>query len=106
MTRSTARRWPHGVWYFVVTVLSFGALAAIPFWHAAIRLRRPRVRGLAVLYTLADVALFVLLALAPSRPDGTSSNSALSTIAGLLVFAIVIAGCIQLGPLRREVYDT
>jgi DNA uptake protein ComE-like DNA-binding protein len=30
----------------------------------------------------------------------------MSTIGGLLIFVVVIAGCIQLRSLRREVYDT
>lgn len=104
--RSPGRPWPAGAWYFAITVLSAGLLAAKPFWHAASRSRRSGPRRLALLYTVADVVLFVLLAVTPERQDGSTANSAISTTGGFLVLLVVVAGCIQLRPLRREVYDS
>lgn len=93
-----------GAWYFALTIFSAGFLAAIPFWHAAKRLRRREVRSLAVAYTLAGIYLVLLMVLNPQRPDGTSANETLSTIGGFSALFVVIAGCVQLRPLRREVY--
>jgi hypothetical protein len=94
-----------GVWYFVLTVLSAGFLAAVPFWHAWTRLRRPAVRTMALIYTAIDVFLVVLLALTPDRkPDGSSGNDVISTIAGFTVCAVVVVAWIQLRGIRRDVY--
>ncbi len=94
-----------GRWYFLVTVLTAGFLAALPFWHAASRLGRPAVRKLALAYTAVDVFLVVLMALTPSpKPDGSSGNETISTIGGMMIMAVVVIGCLQLRPLRREVY--
>ena len=102
----TSERPPQGgIWYFVLTVLSAGFLAAVPFWHATSRLGRPALRKLALIYTAIDVALAVLLALTPDpNPDGSSGSSAISTIGGLSVCAVVVIACIQLRGIRREVY--
>ena len=101
---TTMNRLRAGGWYYALTICSFGFLAAIPFWHAAGRSRRRDVRHLALAYTLAGIYLVVLMALTPHRPDGTSANETLSTIGGLSAVFVVIAGCVQLRPLRREVY--
>jgi hypothetical protein len=94
-----------GRWYFLVTVLTAGFLAAVPFWHAASRLGRPAVRKLAVAYTAVNVFMFVLMALTPSpKPDGSSGNETISTIGGMTVMAVIVVGCLQLRSLRREVY--
>jgi helix-hairpin-helix protein len=94
-----------GGWYFAVTICSFGFLAAIPYWHAASRLSRRDVCRLALAYTLAGIYLVVLMALTPQRADGSSANETLSTIGGLSAVFVLIAGCVQLRPLRREVYS-
>ena len=101
---TTFQRLRVGGWYFAVTICSFGFLAAIPFWHAASRSGRRDVRNLALAYTLAGIYLVVLMASTPHRADGTSANETLSTIGGLSALFVVIAGCVQLRPLRREVY--
>ena len=102
---SLSDRVANGRWYFYVTVLTGGFLAALPFWHAARRLGRPSVQRLAWIYTAVDVFLFVLMALTPDRnPDGSSGNSTISTIGGMAVVAVVVIGCYQLVGLRREVY--
>lgn len=104
-TTSLSDRVANGRWYFYVTVLTGGFLAALPFWHAAQRLRRPSVQRLAWIYTAVDVFLVVLMALTPDRnPDGSSGNSTISTIGGMAVVAVVVIGCYQLVGLRREVY--
>jgi hypothetical protein len=103
--RSPLGRPTGGTWYFLVTVLTAGFLAAVPFWHAYTRLRRPALRSMAIAYTAADLFLVVLMALTPSPdPDGSSSSSAVSTIGGFTVLAVVIVACIQLRSIRREVY--
>jgi len=93
-----------GGWDFVLTIASVGLLAAVPFWHAASRLGRREVRTRALLYTAAAVVLIVLSALTPRQADGTSSNEALSTIFAFSAVAVLVAACIQLRPLRREVF--
>jgi hypothetical protein len=86
-------------------VLTAGLLAAVPFWHAWSRLRRPALQKIAIVYTAVDVLLVGLLSVTPSPPpDGSSGNSALSTIGGFGVLAVVIVACIQLRGIRREVY--
>ena len=91
-----------GVWYFVLTVLSAGFLAAVPFWHAWSRLRRPRLRTLALIYTAVDAFLVVLMALTPER--GAPGNSAVSTIGSFSACAVIVVACIQLRGVRRAVY--
>ena len=109
-TRATSaptagERFRSGGWYFVLAICSAGFLAAVPFWHAASRLGRREVRKLALAYTAAGVYLAILMALTPpQQPDGTSGNETLSTISALSVLFVVVVACIQLRPLRRDVY--
>jgi hypothetical protein len=104
-TPTRGQRFRAGGWYFALTILSAGILAAVPFWHAAHRLGRAQVRTLALAYTAAGIYLVVLMALTPpQQPDGTSGNETLSTIGGLSVLFVVVLACIQLRSLRREVY--
>src|SRR3954452_20301942 len=102
----TARqRLEAGGWYFALTIFSAGFFAAVPFLDAAGRLRTARVRQLALVFTLADLYLVVLMVLTPARhPDGSSGNDAISTLGGLSVIAIVVIACLVLRPLRRQVY--
>src|SRR4051812_17137311 len=100
-----AQRFRAGGWYFVLTILSAGFLAAVPFWHAASRLGRREVRTLALTYTAADIYLVVLMALTPPQhSDGSSGNEPMSTIGGLSVLFVVVLACIKLRSPRREVY--
>jgi hypothetical protein len=104
-TATPGQRFRAGGWYFVLTIFSAGSLAAVPFWHAASRLGRRKVRTLALAYTAADIYLVILMALTPpQQPDGTSGNDTLSTIGGLSALFIIVVACIQLRSLRREVY--
>jgi hypothetical protein len=93
-----------GAWYFVVTVLSGGLLAAIPYWHAWSQLRTSKLRTLALACTAVDVFLVVLISLTPDQAH-RSGNDPLSTIRGFIVLAVVIAACIQLRGIRRAVYS-
>lgn len=100
----TRRPMGAGSWYYAVTVLSAGFLVALPFWHAALVRRRAGLRALAVVYTLADVYLVVLLVLTPRRADGAAASELVSTIGGLSVISIVLIACVHLRRVRREVY--
>ena len=112
----TDQRTRGGGWYFLVTVLSAGFLAAVPFWHAASRLGRPERPTPALLYTAADIYLVILMILTPPQnPDGSSGNETISTLGGFSVLAIIIVACIQLssfagrstaGPTRRRRWAT
>lgn len=104
MAPTTGDRFRAGGWYFVLTIVSGGFLAAIPFWHAAVKLGRREVRTLALAYTAAGIYLFVLAGVTPTAPDGTSQNETLSTIGGLSALFVLVLACIQLRSLRREVY--
>ncbi|TKJ28330.1 hypothetical protein A6V29_02715 [Blastococcus sp. CCUG 61487] len=102
---TAGQRFQAGGWYYVLTIATAGLLAAVPFWHAASRLRRRDVRTLALAYTAADIYLIVLLSLTPpQQPDGTSGNETLSTIGGLSAVFVIVVACIQLRSLRRQVY--
>ena len=104
-TPTLGQRFRAGGWYFALAIFSAGFLAAVPFWHAAHRLGRAQIRTLALAYTAAGIYLVVLMALTPpQKADGTSGNETLSTIGGLSVLVIVVLACIQVRPLRREVY--
>lgn len=96
-----------GLWYFVITILSAGLLAWVPFVHAASRLRRRLVTLLAGVYAILAATEVALLSLTPTetQPQTTGSN-AISIMAGLLPPAIVAVGCVQQVWLRREVYCT
>jgi Helix-hairpin-helix motif len=93
-----------GAWYFGLTILSAGLLAAIPFWHAWSRLRTDKLRTLALAYTAVDVALIVLISLTPDRTANQSGNQTVSTIGGFAVIAVVVAACIQLRGIRHAVF--
>lgn len=84
-----------GVWYFLVTVLSFGLLAWVPFVHAAGRLRRRSVVVLAVVYAVGAVTSVVLM---------SGSADAYVVTGNLLMLLMVIVGCVQQAWLRRQVY--
>ncbi len=97
-----SRQLSAGGWYLPLTILSFGFLAAVPFWHASRRVRRPRLRKLALLYTAVDV---VLVAFVPTRPGGLAESGAANTAYTVAIFVVVIVACIQLRAVRHEVYD-
>lgn len=102
---TAGERFRAGGWYFVLAICSAGVLAAVPFWHAAGHLGRPELRKPALAYTAAGIYLAVLMAITPpQQPDGTSGNEALSTIGAMSALVVVVAACLQLRSVRREVY--
>jgi hypothetical protein len=99
--------WWAGRWYFVVAVVSVGLFAWVPFVHAATRLHRRSVSLRAALFGAGALAYSVLLAFTPTTDQGRitgSAGQAFSVIGTLLLLAMVAVACIQLAPLRREVY--
>ena len=101
-----AERKSPGLWYFFVTVFTAGFLAAVPFWHAYSRLRRPALRTMAITYTAVDLFLVLLLAITPPSGSPEAEDSSLSAVGGFAVVAVTIAACVQLRGIRREVYAT
>jgi len=93
-----------GSWYFLITVVSAGLLAWIPFVHAAGRLRRRSTAVWAVVYGAAAALLVTLLSLTPAEPQSGTAGDTFAMLAGLLLPCIVIAGCVQQAFLRREGY--
>lgn len=92
-----------GTWYFVVVIASAGIFTAVPFAHAAHRLRRPSLWWWTALYTAAAVALLFIM---PSSQGQTaaSTTDVRSTLGALGAIAIMVAACIQLSGIRRDVY--
>ncbi|MEU0510503.1 hypothetical protein [Amycolatopsis sp. NPDC006125] len=99
MTTSTRGRWT-GWWYLPVTILSLGILAWVPFVHAAVRLRRPRIHLWAVLYFAVLVA--VLAVLPPADPTPTPADDTRSAIGGAVMIAMIALASVQQHFLRRR----
>jgi hypothetical protein len=100
-------RFKGGGWYFALTILSAGILSSVPFWHAARRLHRPGIYRAALIYTAAGVLLVLLAGLVPRNDQGEplgATGSVLNTIYVLGALAVLVAACIQLRPLRAEVF--
>jgi hypothetical protein len=93
-----------GSWYFLVTVVSAGLLAWIPFVHAAHRLHRRSTAVWAVVYGAASALLVTLLSLTPAEPQSGTAGDTFAFLAGTLLPCIIIAGCVQQAFLRRAVY--
>lgn len=94
-----------GRWYVFLAGLSLGFLACVPFWHAAQALHRAEVRRWAVVFTGVTVYLVVLMVLTPERnPDGTSPDSAISTLGAFSALIAAVVSVVRLNGLRREVY--
>ncbi len=96
-----------GRWYFVVTIATVGLLSAVPFWHAWVTLRRPSVRRSAVVYSVLGAALVVLASTIPRDPEGQPIGDGATALNGVLAvtaLGVVIAACVQLRPLRRDVF--
>jgi hypothetical protein len=104
---TVGNRFRSGGWYFVAAICSAGVLSALPFWHAAYRLQRPALRRLAVLYSVAGLAFLVLSGLIPKDAAGNPTGSGAAAAENVLVafaLVVIIAACVQLRPLRREVF--
>lgn len=92
----------NGRWYFLVSIISTGIMAFIPFIHAAIVLKRKICYIYAA--TFGAVGAFIYI-IGPSRSDAAGSESdSLNSFAVFLAFLAIIAACILLSKLRKEVY--
>ncbi|MFD7652843.1 helix-hairpin-helix domain-containing protein [Actinosynnema sp. NPDC059797] len=96
-------RLARGRWYFVAVIASAGILAAVPFAHAAHHLRKPALWRSTALYAAASIAL-VLIMPSSQGESAASPADARSTIGALGAIAIMVAACIQLSGIRRDVY--
>ncbi|CAL9624717.1 hypothetical protein SUDANB95_05899 [Actinosynnema sp. ALI-1.44] len=92
-----------GTWYFVVVIASAGIFAAVPFAHAAHRLRRPSLWWWTALYAAATIALLFIMPSSQGE-SAASTTDVRSTIGGIGAIAIMVAACIQLSGIRRDVY--
>ncbi|WP_436494553.1 ComEA family DNA-binding protein [Actinokineospora sp. HUAS TT18] len=88
-----------GVWYYVVTIVTGGVFAVIPFVHAASRLGRRSVWARAALFGAIDAVMFVVVSLREGRSD-----EPVDTVLAVIAIAVIIGACVQLRPLRREVF--
>ena len=98
---------PTGRWYFVVAVCTFGMCAWVPFLHAAQRLGTPQIRRWAALYGGAALVFLTTSGLTPTDAAGKPVGvlgTVLQSVTVLLAIGTVVGACIQLAPLRREVY--
>jgi hypothetical protein len=105
--RGMLKRLRAGGWYFVVVIFSVGILASVPFWHANSRLEHRNLRRLAVAYTVAGALVLALAASVPRNAAGDAVGGAGHLLEGAYVLvglAVLIAACVQLRPLRREVF--
>ncbi|MFT7841090.1 helix-hairpin-helix domain-containing protein [Saccharothrix sp. BKS2] len=86
-----------------MVIASAGVFAAVPFAHAAHRLRRPSLWRWTALYAAATIALMLIMP--PSQGQSAASTTDVrSTIGALGAIAIMVAACIQLSGIRRDVY--
>ena len=93
-------------WYFVVTIVSFGFFAWVPFVHAALRLGRKSLYVRAVAFGAAAAAMGVLMSLSPKDAAGKvvgTTGNLLTSAAVILGLAVVAVACVQQARLRREV---
>lgn len=100
-------RFKAGGWYFVAAICSAGVFAAVPFWHAAYRLQRPQLWKTAAAYSVAGIAFLVLSGLIPKDAAGDPIGAGAAAAENVLValaLVVIVAACVQLRPLRREVF--
>jgi hypothetical protein len=100
-------RFKAGGWYFVVPIVTAGVFTGVPFWHAAVRLGRPSLWRPAALYTAAGIGFLVVSDLIPKDAAGEPIGRGAAVADNLLVavaLILIIAACLQLRPIRREVY--
>ena len=95
---------PTGRWYFVITIASVGLLAAVPFFHAASRLDRPKLRKIGGGMAAGGLLGFALMSAAPTDDTGQSTGW-LSDVAVLILLTVVVVATALLVGLRREVYN-
>jgi drug/metabolite transporter superfamily protein YnfA len=105
--RVAPRRAPSGRWYFVLSILTLGMFAWVPFLHAAQRLGRSNIRRRAAIYGGVAAIMVVIGGLTPEDSAGNPvglMGSILSSLTIVIGIATVVIACLQLAPLKREVY--
>lgn len=105
LVRGPVLRPPTGNWYFIVTLASCGLLASLPFFHAASRLDRPRLRAIGAGFAATTVVTFALIAWAPVDETGTVSGWQ-SGLATLITLAVMLVATLLLIGIRRDVYQS
>lgn len=95
---------PTGRWYFVITILSGGSLAAVPFFHAASRLDRPHLRKVGAGIAAASLVGIGMVGLSDEDADGNPTGW-LADTAGLLLLGVIVVACVMLIGPRREIYS-
>ena len=95
---------PTGNWYFIITLASFGSLAAVPFFHAASRLDKPSLTKLGVCFAVTSLVGYLLLGTGPTSAAGESTGF-LSSVGTTLVMAEMAVASLLLIGIRRQVYD-
>ncbi len=101
-------RWKAGGWYLGVPILSAGVFAAVPFWHAHSRLKRPELRSMAVAYSIAGVAIMGVFGITPKDAQGDPVGllgGVLQTIAVVAAMVVILTACIKLASIRREIFQ-
>ena len=100
-------RFKAGGWYFVVPIASSGIFAAVPFWHAAVRLGRPALWRPALFFSATGFAFLVINGLIPKDAAGDPIGGAATLAQNAVVAAalvLIVVACFLLRPLKREVY--
>ncbi|MGI5504190.1 ComEA family DNA-binding protein [Lentzea sp. CA-135723] len=92
-----------GAWYFVVVIVSAGLFAAVPFAHAANRLRRPALWMWTAIYAAGGITMALIMPSSQDQP-ATSAGDLRSSIGAIIAIVIMVAACIQLSGIRREAY--
>jgi hypothetical protein len=100
-------RFTAGGWYFLVVIGSMGMLSAVPFGHAAVRLRAPRVWAATACYAAVAVTISLLLPVRAVDPEGRPlpAQDGASPLVGFAILALVVVACLHLRSVRRRVYD-
>jgi hypothetical protein len=99
------KRVPTGLWYYVIAIVSMGMLAFVPFLHAASKLKRRDLWKLGAVYGGIAFVAVLLVDTAPTNAAGSATGVA-ANIGGFALLGLVVAACVQLRNVRRDVYGT
>lgn len=94
------------LWYFVVTIATFGLFAWVPFVHAAVRLGRKALYVRAGVFGAIAAVMFTLLSLSPTNAAGKvvgTTGNLLTSIAVVIGLIVAAFACVQQVKLRRQV---
>lgn len=95
---------PTGNWYFIITLASFGSLAAVPFFHAASRLEKQSLTKLGVGFAVTSLVGYLLVGTGSTNAAGESTGF-LSSVGSTIVMVEMAVACLLLIGIRRQVYD-